>query len=117
MINSGFTRKDWLRLVLVVAWLFVFVYQPRLVSAITLLGIGTAFISYNAMIFWSEVIRKDHASSVIPIFGGILAGIGIALLPVAGIWKWAWIPLLVDWGGVGMIYSVWKERRSGAKSK
>jgi hypothetical protein len=117
MTESGFTRNDWLRLLIVVGWLIVFVYWPRLVFAITLLGIGATFIAYNAMIFWIEIVRRDHASSVVPIFGGILAGIGIAILPVVGSWKWAWIPLLFDWGGLGMLYAIWKERRTGAGSQ
>ena len=116
MPGNGFTPRDWLRLLLVVAWLIVFVFFPRLVSAITLLAIGVVFIAYNALILWSEVVRKAQASSVVPIFGGILAGVGIAILPVAGSWKWAWIPLLLDWGGVGLLYAIWVERRARTNS-
>jgi hypothetical protein len=117
MTDSSFSRNDWLRLVVGVAWLGIFILWPRLVVAITLLGIGAVFIAYNAWIFWIEIVCKDQGSSVVPIFGGILAGIGIAVLPVAGSWKWAWLPLLIDWGGLGMLYAVWKERRARARSE
>jgi len=33
--------------------------------------------------------NKGHASSVAPIFGGIIAAAGIAALPIAGSWQWA----------------------------
>ncbi len=117
MTDNGFSRNDWLRLIFGIAWLVVFVFWPQLVFAITLLGIGAVFIAYNARVFWIEVVRKERGPSVAPIFGGILAGIGIAILPIAGSWKWAWIPLLTDWGGLGMLYAVWKERRARSRSK
>lgn len=112
MTDSGFTRNDWLRLLFGIAWLIIFILWSRLVFSITLLGVGGVFIAYNARAFWLEVVLKEHAPSVLPIFGGIIAGIGIAILPVVGSWKWAWIPLLLDWGGLGMLYSAWLERRT-----
>ncbi len=66
MTESGFTRNDWLRLLIVVGWLIVFVYWPRLVFAITLLGIGAALLvgaracKKPQFGFWVEL---GHASS------------------------------------------------------
>ena len=107
MADDSWTLKDSLRLVAVVAWLIVLVIWPRLTAAITLLLIGGAFITFNAWIFWRAVILKGDAPAVAPIFGGIFAGVGIALLPVTGIWKWAWIALLIDWGGLPMFVASW----------
>ena len=72
---------------------------PRLIFAAILLIIGGGFIAYNAMIFWLTVVRKELAPSVAPIFGGVIAAAGILVLPVNGSWQWAWVPLVVDWGG------------------
>jgi uncharacterized membrane protein len=99
-MEEGFTRNEWIRLIAVIAWLAIFVYRPQLVLAVTLLIIGGVMIVFNAINFWATVVRKRESPSVLPVFGGIMAAIGIAILPVEGVWKWAWIPLLLDWGGL-----------------
>lgn len=101
--TDRFGRKDRHRLLAVVAWLLVFVNWPRPVFAATLLAVGTGFIVYNARVFWLTVVRKGEASSAAPIFGGIIAAAGVALLPLEGSWKWAWLPPLLDWGGLPML--------------
>ena len=85
---------------------------PQFIFAVVLLIIGGALIAYNALIFWLTIVRKDHAPSVAPIFGGVIAAIGIAVLPVTGSWKWAWIPLIIDWGGFRIFLSHWLLERS-----
>jgi len=85
---------------------------PQLIFAVVLLTIGGVLIAYNAMIFWLTVIRKDHAPSVAPIFGGVIAAIGIAVLPVTWGWKWAWVPLVLDWGGIRIFVSHWLSERA-----
>ena len=85
---------------------------PQLVFAVATLLIGGAFIAYNAVIFWLTVLRKEEAPSVAPIVGGVIAAAGVVILPVAGSWKWAWVPLLIDWGGVRIFVSHWISRRS-----
>jgi hypothetical protein len=98
---------EWLRLFAVIAWLIVFVLWPRSTTAITLLLAGAAFISFNAMVFWETIVRKDHAPAVLPIFGGILGAAGIALLPFPEAWIWAWVPLVIDWGGLPRLIAAW----------
>ena len=105
--RDTFDFLDWIRLLSAVAWLAVFVIWPQLVSAITLLIIGGALIAFNAMIFWLTVIQKEHASSIAPIFGGVFAAAGIAILPVSESWKWLWIPLVIDWGGIPIFLNGW----------
>jgi hypothetical protein len=78
---------------------------PQLIFAVVLLVVGGAFIAYNAMIFWLTVVQKEDAPSVAPIFGGVIAAVGIVALPVTGSWQWAWIPLLIDWGGFRIFLS------------
>lgn len=90
----------WIRPVAVVIWLAIFAGWPQWTTAITLLVTGTVFILFNAVIFVQTVVRDKDAPSVAPVVGGIFAAAGIALLPLPGLWKWAWVPLLVDWGGL-----------------
>ena len=85
---------------------------PQLIIAVILLIIGGGFIAYNAMIFWLTVVRKEDASSVLPIFGGVIAAAGVAILPVSGSWYWAWVPLVIDWGGFRIFLAHWYAQRS-----
>lgn len=87
---------------------------PQLIFAVALLLVGGAFIAYNAVIFWLTVVRKEDAPSVAPLFGGIIAAAGVAALPVAGSWQWAWVPLVIDWGGIRIFLSHWLSRRSSS---
>ena len=116
--DSTFGIKDWLRLIATLAWLIVFITWPRLTGGVTLLVGGGAMMAFNAMIFWRTVVCKGHAPAVAPIFGGVFAAGGIALLPVDGIWKWAWIPLLLDWGGLPIFVAAWidnhKQKKPGS---
>jgi hypothetical protein len=57
---------------------------PQLIFAIALLVIGGAFIAYNALVFWLTAVRKEDATSVAPIVGGVIAAAGVAALQVAG---------------------------------
>jgi hypothetical protein len=100
MADEGFSRSDWLRLILTITWLIVFILWPRLTFSFTLLAVGGTVIAYNAMIFWFTVVHRNHAPSVAPIVGGIIAAAGVVLLPLSGGWKWAWVPLIIDWGGL-----------------
>lgn len=109
--ENYFSTLDWLRFVATVAWLVVFVNWPQITFAVTLLIIGSAFILFNAMIFWVTVIRKERASSVAPIIGGLFAAAGILILPISESWKWLWIPLAIDWGGLPFFLTGWLSTR------
>lgn len=110
--RDTFGVMDWLRLLFTIAWLFIFVNWPQITFAVTLMIIGGVFVAFNAMVFWLTVVRKGHASSVAPILGGVIAAAGIAFLPVAGSWVWAWVPLVIDWGGFPIFLVGWCTERS-----
>ena len=112
MTDRGILRTDRVRLLSTVAWLVIFVIWPQVTFAVTLLIIGGALIAFNAMVFWLTVVLKDHAPSVAPIVGGIIAGAGIAALPITGSWQWAWAPLVIDWGGFPIFLAAWCTERS-----
>ncbi len=66
------------------------------------------------MVFYLTVIQKEDSPSVAPLFGGVIAAVGMLALPVAGIWMWAWIPLVIDWGGFRIFLAHWwSERGNG----
>ena len=109
--SDGFGIWDWLRLAAAVGWLVIFVFTPRVTLAVTLVVIGGTFIAFNGMVFWVTMVRQGHGPAVAPVFGGIIAAGGIVVLPVDGVWKWAWIPLALDWGGPPM-FIVWGVRRT-----
>lgn len=105
--KESFGALDWLRLLSTVAWLVIFVNWPQFTFAVTLLIIGGALIAYNAMVFWLTVVCKEEASSIAPIFGGVIAAAGIVILPVSDSWMWLWIPLVMDWGGLPHLLTAW----------
>ena len=100
MADERFFLSVWLRLISGIAWLAIFASWPRLTFAVTLLIIGAVIIAFNAMVFWLAVVRGRDAPSVAPVFGGVITAAGVAVLPFAGSWQWAWVPLIFDWGGL-----------------
>lgn len=111
---AGPTRSypERLRLLAAVVWLALFVMRPQLILALTFLLIGGGFIVFNGVAFWVTVIRKEPFSSVAPIAGGLVAAVGVAFLPIAESWKWAWLPLVLDWGGVPRVLAAWHASRA-----
>jgi len=77
----------------------------QLIFAISALIIGGIFIAYNAVIFWLTVVKKEDGPSVAPLLGGIIAAAGVIALPVSSSWLWAWVPLIIDWGGFRIFVS------------
>ncbi len=53
--------------------------------------------------FWQAVVKKTATGSAVPFcFIGLIGSLGVATLPVTGAWRFAWIPLLLDWGSLPM---------------
>jgi hypothetical protein len=65
-------------------------------------AIGVAALILGCMISLGNwitligVIVTKRSSSFVPFVGGVSAAIGIFVLPISGLWKWAWIPLVAD---------------------
>jgi len=86
---------------------------------IILASIALVFCGYvvamNWWVFVQNHIVKKKWSSCIPLLGGIGGCVGLCLLPIPGIWKFSWIPLIVDWGSVPVLVTAWichyKERQ------
>ncbi|HET6384299.1 MAG TPA: hypothetical protein VFJ58_12975 [Armatimonadota bacterium] len=57
-------------------------------------------MSLNWAVVWTIHVAKKRASSWIPLLGGSLGALGIALLPVPAVNRWWWTPFLLDWGSL-----------------
>lgn len=57
---------------------------------------------------WQVIIRRG--GSFVPFFGGALATLGGAVLPLDGVWRFCWIALLLD-PGCGYVLVLWALRK------
>jgi len=73
------------------------------IISIVLIIFGVYVSVMNWAVFVYNHIVKKEWTSAIPLVGGVFCALGIALLPVTGSWKYAWIPFLADWGSVPVI--------------
>ncbi len=64
---------------------------------------GLYVIVMNWLVFVNNVILKKKWVSTVPFIGVILVFVGMAVLPIENIWKWAWFLLFVDWGSIPLI--------------
>jgi hypothetical protein len=85
---------------------------PQLILAVVSLAIGCVLIAFNGFVFWRRVIKNEGAPAIAPIFGGVFAAAGIILLPFPDTWRWAWVPLAVDWGGLPFFVVAYLRRNS-----
>lgn len=68
-------------------------------------GVFMAFGILCAIGNWGILIslvltKREGGVSFIPVIGGICITVGALVLPLSGLWRWAWIGLLVDFGCV-----------------
>ena len=74
-----------------------------LILAVVLLAFGSYVIVVNWYVFIQNHIVKKKWSSCITLLGGGAASVGLLLLPIEGIAKFAWLPLVFDWGSFPVI--------------
>ncbi|MCA8915905.1 MAG: hypothetical protein KDB90_10880 [Planctomycetes bacterium] len=65
-----------------------------LAALFVLLALGNGSIAFRAFVL------KQKAPSWIPLIGGVAGAIAFIVVPIGGLWMWAWIPLLLDWGSI-----------------
>ena len=85
---------------------------PQLILAVVSLAIGCVLIAFNGFVFWLTVVKNEDAPAIAPVFGGVFAAAGVMLLPLPDTWKWAWIPLVADWGGFPFFIAAYLRRDS-----
>lgn len=65
---------------------------------VVLLALCVMFTTANWQTIFSGPSSAGTTPSITPFVGGVSGAVGVILLPVAGSWKYAWIPLLCDYG-------------------
>lgn len=63
-----------------------------------LIALSIYLVVMNGMVFLNNYVFKKQWVSAIPIIGGISGAVGLALVPIHDIWRFAFIPLIIDWG-------------------
>jgi hypothetical protein len=83
---------------------------------------GSVFVwvgSLNAIVFWKGVILRQRTSSFIPLLAGLSGMVALLIVPLTGVRRWWWIPLLLDWGSsgilVGFAYHLYMSKVRGIK--
>lgn len=75
----------------------------RWIIGIAFLLFGSYMTAMNWALFINNHILKRKWASAVPLVGGLASSIGLACLPISGIWRYAWIPFFIDWGSVPVI--------------
>ncbi len=70
-------------------------------------GVALAFGGFcsagNWMILASQLFLGSN-SSFIPVIGGLIAFIGVLVIPVPGRLPWLWVPLVADFGCAPILF-------------
>jgi hypothetical protein len=74
-----------------------------LILALAFLAFGSYVTIVNWCVFVQNHIIKKKWSSCITLLGGGTLSIGLLLLPVDGVARFAWLPLVLDWGSLPVI--------------
>jgi hypothetical protein len=84
------------------AWLNI----PRWIVGVPLLALGALVSLQN----WGAIIHTTftrESASFIPVVGGLLAFVGLLIIPLPGRLSWIWVPFVADFGclpmGVGLL--------------
>ncbi len=73
----------------------------------TLMLVFVGIAGSNARLAFASLVLKKRSPSWIPIVGGVIGAIGVAVLPVENSWRFLWIPFLLDWGSLpGIVHAV-----------
>jgi hypothetical protein len=72
-----------------------------LASVLAVFGVYISVMNWRVFLN-NHVFRKTWTSAV-PLIGGLTTAAAVCVMPVAGSWKYAWIPLVADWGSLPAI--------------
>ena len=78
----------------------VLVEIVRWIICIPLAVCSISLTAYNGYVGFKQWTAKSelYVESVAPLTGGIAGALALFICPIDEIWKWFWIPLLVDYG-------------------
>jgi hypothetical protein len=74
----------------------------------------------NAGVFWKGVVLRQSTPSFIPLLAGLCGMVAVLIVPLTGVNRWWWIPLLLDWGSlpgilVSVVYYLYMSKVKGIK--
>lgn len=75
---------------------------------------GLSFIVMNCALMVDSVINRNR-HSLVPLVGGALGCAALLICPVGRTYRWAWLPLVIDVGGllvVALTLHVFVRRKS-----
>ncbi len=75
----------------------------RWVISVVILMFGIYMVAMNWAVFANNHILKKKWTSAVPLVGGMALAIGLLCIPIRSMWKYAWIPLFLDWGSFPVI--------------
>lgn len=79
----------------------------RLGASVVLLIVFFWLSLLNWSVAWRRLVRRQQAPSWIPLLGGSLGALGVVALPLPGVARLWWLPLLLDWGcAPGLLHAV-----------
>lgn len=81
------------------------------IVSVLLIIIGAYVSVMNWGVFVNNHILKKPWASAVPFVGGVSAGLGLALLPIPDVWKLFWVPLILDWGSLPVVFAAILESR------
>ena len=91
--------------------------RPEVIEMAALLGwcvaalalvVGLWLSLMNWAVFWALYVRRVRAPSWTPLLGGLLISIAMLSAPLPYLHRWAFVPLLLDWGCLpGLAYTLW----------
>ena len=92
----------------------------RWVLSIVLVSVFLWVGSLNAIVFWKGVVLRHRTSSAIPLLAGVCGTVALLIVPLTGVRRWGWIPLLLDWGSLpgivaGFAYHLYLSKVKGIK--
>jgi H+/Cl- antiporter ClcA len=74
--------------------------------SLILICVGGYVVVMNWFVVFQWMFAKKH-SSWIPLVGGVIAALGVGLIPNTEARSYWWIPLILDWGSVpGLLHAV-----------
>lgn len=84
-----------------------------LILSIILIGVFAAFAASHLVIAYRRIVRRERSFSSVPLVNGLIGSAGIYLFPDPRWSKWWWLPFMIDWGCVPLVFEwvVWRVMR------
>jgi len=78
------------------------------VASLLLLLVGFYVTVSNAVVLAGSKFLRPMGSQIspIPLLGGLISGVGLCLIPLKGVSRWFWVPLIAEVAAIPILASV-----------